>query len=117
MNTKTPLKRKTSSAKSELVRIAAPLDAASFYNGLLLAGLMEEVEYESTTGSGEIKTFLRLVDGTEQLGFNKKSGFHEFKTEPRFYVDSFTDAYILSVNAIAQHASALYEAVNGSGGE
>ncbi|MEN9396681.1 MAG: hypothetical protein RLZ81_1211 [Pseudomonadota bacterium] len=114
MNSRLLPKRKTSSAKSELARIESPLDAASFYNGLLLAGLMKEVEYESTTGSGKIKKFLRLVDGTEQIGFNRESGFHEFKTESRFYVDSFYDAYILSVNSIAQHASALFESVNGS---
>lgn len=81
-----------------------PMETNTFFNGLILAGLMEKATYLSTTGSGEIKYFLRLVANGLTLGENVANAFHKIKTEPRFNRDSFPDAYLKSSSAISTHA-------------
>ncbi len=101
------MKTPTSNAKNELQKHNLPLDAHSFYNGLILAGLIEEASYLSSTGSGEVKSFLKLTERGEVYGLNKKSGFHPQKTEPRFYTNTFLEVYLISVSAIAEHAAKI----------
>lgn len=48
-----------------------PLHAQSVLQMLTWAGHVEEVEYPSSTGSGEIKTFQRLTDTGLKFGANK----------------------------------------------
>lgn len=64
------------------------LNAAAILAALKKTDLVEIIEYESTSGSGEIKTFLRLTAAGLEFGTNKPTG-HEFKTEPRFYPSRF----------------------------
>jgi len=61
----------------------------SVFNLLTAAGVIEIKEYPSTTGSGVIKNYKSIADGFLDYGKNVWTQ-HEFKTEPRFYVDSFT---------------------------
>ncbi len=57
------------------------INAASIMNALVRAGVMEIAEYESTTGSGEIKTYKRIADAyLEYLG--------DCKHKVNAYVDS-----------------------------
>ena len=81
-------------AKKLLSENDLPMEANTFFNGLILAGLMEKASYLSTTGSGEIKHYLRLVASGLTLGENVANSFHKIKTEPRFKRDSFPDAYL-----------------------
>lgn len=64
------------------------LNAASLLTALVRTELAETVEYPSTTGSGEIKTFVRLTEAGLKYGVNK-STMHEFKTDPRFFAETF----------------------------
>lgn len=92
------------SAKALLHEHGLPLDANSFFNGLEICGMLARTPYESTTGSGEIKHFIQLVGDGLQLGENRASGWHEFKTEPKFYPDRFGSAYLAACMALYEHA-------------
>lgn len=105
-------KQKSITSKAGLQSLQSPLDASSFHNGLILAGLMEIIHYESSTGSGEIKYYLSLTKAAELLGRNAPSGWHEFKTEPRFFEQHFVHAYMLSVQAIVDHANQIAAKIN-----
>ena len=109
-------KRKLTPAKTLLQNYALPLDANSFFNGLVLCGLMERTAYESTSGSGEIKHFLQLIGDGLQLGENKRSGWHEFKTEPKFYDDAFGGAYLAACTALLEHAKLVCTPTTPDGG-
>ena len=98
------MKPKLSTAKTLLSANKLPLDANSFFNGLIICGKMKVVQYESTTGSGEIKYYMQLTDEGAAYGENKASGWHEFKTEPKFYEHMFIDAYLTCCDAIGRHA-------------
>lgn len=64
------------------------LNAATILAAIRHTDLVEEVEYVSTSGSGEIKSFLRLTDAGLAFGVNK-DGAHEIKTEARFFAETF----------------------------
>lgn len=64
------------------------LNPASIYIALIKAGVIREVGYLSTTGSGEEKYFREISPDYMDFGINRKT-MHEFRTEPRFYVDRF----------------------------
>lgn len=95
---------KLASAKALLSEHGLPLDANSFFNGLEICGMLERCPYESTTGSGEIKHFSQLIGDGLKVGENKASGWHEFKTEPKFYPDRFAAAYLAACMALHEHA-------------
>lgn len=105
MNTKD--NAKSSSAKKLLADQKLPLDASTFNNGLMLVGLLEEKKYLSTTGSGEEKYYIAFTDAGAEFGKNKSSGFHEFKTEAKFYDIRFSEAYLIAVTALFRHAQHL----------
>lgn len=65
-------------------------DASTIMNALIRAGHAELVEYPSTTGSGALKSFKRLTTDGEKYGHNK-STMHPFKTESRFYSETFPE--------------------------
>ena len=48
------------SLKRLLSKHGLSIDSASAYRALIKTGIMREVEYESTTGSGEMKSFKEL---------------------------------------------------------
>jgi hypothetical protein len=100
-------KRKLTPAKTLLHAYQLPLDANAFFNGLELCGMIQRTPYESTTGSGEIKHYLQLVGDGLQVGENKPSGWHEFKTEPKFFEDTFAGAYLAACTALYEHAKLI----------
>ena len=102
-----PNKRKLTPAKTLLRDYQLPLDANAFFNGLELGGMIQRTPYESTTGSGEIKHFLQLVGDGLLVGENKPSGWHEFKTEPKFFDDTFAGAYLAACTALYEHAKLI----------
>lgn len=81
-------------AKALLQEINSPLNAASFLAGLALSGLAEQCEYLSTTGSGEKKHFLQLTESGLAYGINQSNPMHKFKTEPRFWSESFPQLHL-----------------------
>lgn len=96
------------SAKALLARHKLPMDAATFHNGLILAGAMEIKTYLSTTGSGETKTYLSLTASGAAFGVNSPSGWHEIKTEPKYHDNHFAAAYITAAKAILEHAQTTF---------
>ncbi|MCR5941126.1 hypothetical protein FG152_09855 [Ochrobactrum sp. XJ1] len=66
------------------------LNAASLLAALVRTELAETVEYPSTTGSGEVKSFVRLTETGLSYGLNKPT-MHEFKTDPRFFAETFPE--------------------------
>jgi hypothetical protein len=93
-------------AKTLLAEIGSSLDATSFFNGLELAGVVARVEYMSTTGSGEVKQFVKIEDGHLNVGQNKKT-MHEFKTEARFFRDGFESLAVVSCRALLENAISI----------
>lgn len=61
---------KMMSVTAALKQHQIPLHAQSVLQMLAWAGLVEEMEYLSSTGSGEVKTFQRLTSAGLQYGEN-----------------------------------------------
>ena len=101
---------KLKTAKLLLAESNLPMDAASFYRSLVLIGAMKDVEYASTTGSGEMKSFVQFTECGLEYGENKASGWHEFKTEPKFYENQFGKAYLAACQGALEHAKTLFGA-------
>lgn len=95
---------KAKSAKHLLAAMRLPMSAHSFIEGLRLAELVETLQYESTSGSGEIKEFNRLLDSATAYGVNKASAFHPVKTEMQFFETAFLDVYAVSCKALHEDA-------------
>ena len=98
--------KKAVSAKDLLEENSSPLNSASLFDALLIAGLLEEKKYVSSTGSGEIKSYLSLTEEGQQYGVNRISRYSE-KTELRFYPSKFKDLLLIASKAILQHAESL----------
>lgn len=64
---------------------AIPLPAASVLQMMQWAGLIEDVEYASSSGSGEIKHFLRLTERGLTYGVNLAGPVSKEKTEVAIY--------------------------------
>lgn len=75
---------KTFPATDLLAKRGSIYDAATLFRAMEKAGLLAVVEYPSTTGTGEAKTFKALTENGLTYGVNKKT-IHKFKTECRFY--------------------------------
>lgn len=61
------------------------LPAASVLQMMQWVGLVEEVEYTSSSGSGEIKRFLRLTERGLAYGINVPGPVSKEKTEVAIY--------------------------------
>jgi hypothetical protein len=94
------------SAKDLLNKHSSPIDAASLFNAMGLAGLIEEKEYVSSTGSGEIKVYRSLTECGLKYGMNKKSSYTE-ATELRFFPSTFTELLIIASKEILRHSESL----------
>ncbi|MDM0110071.1 hypothetical protein QTH97_34575 [Variovorax sp. J22R24] len=97
---------KTASAKELLEGMGALLNAAALNKILLMMGLAEEIEYLSSTGSGEVKSYTRLTERGLAYGKNKESGFSE-KTTMVFYESGFRSLYVATCQAVSEHAHSL----------
>lgn len=80
---------KTSTLTALLEEYSCSMDASSIMKVMMRYGLADDAEYVSTTGSGEIKRFRRLIDEGLNYGVNEASPVHDIKTTPKFYVDTF----------------------------
>lgn len=82
------------------------LNAACIYSALRKTGHAEMIEYPSTTGSGEIKSYLSLTEAGEAFGLNRGT-MHDFKTEARFYPQKFGALLAIVAAQIAAEARAF----------
>lgn len=98
----------TASAKALLALHRLPLDSASLNSGLVLAGILHHQNYLSSTGSGEVKSFLAFTETGLAYGENEANGFHEVKTDARFFSARFPEAYQLAINALHAHAQQAF---------
>ena len=64
------------------------ISPSSVFNLLTAAGVVEIKQYPSTTGSGVMKSYKHINDSYSDYGKNVWTQ-HEFKTEARFYEESF----------------------------
>lgn len=97
---------KVQSAKDLLEEHSSPLNSASLFDALLLAGLLEEKTYLSSTGSGEVKSYMSLTDDGQRYGVNRISRYSE-KTELRFYPSTFKELLVVASKAILKHSESL----------
>jgi hypothetical protein len=93
--------------KSLIADHGVSFDAATIMNALVKTGHAEVFQYPSTTGSGVMKSFKRLTDQAEHLGVNKASMGHPFKTEPKFYAETFADLLNVVVCQLHEETAAL----------
>lgn len=89
------------SATKLLKQLEVPLDAVSLLAGLELAGLLEERQYVSSSGSGEVKRYKALTDAGLAYGVNAKTLSPE-KTEVRFYEETFPQVLLCSIEALTE---------------
>jgi hypothetical protein len=97
------------SAKAGLQAVESPLDAASFFNGLAIGGVMEKKTYLSTTGSGEEKYYWVIADDWLQFGANKGT-VHEFRTEPVFLPEAIPALLVAACEGLLAYARAVKKA-------
>lgn len=102
-----PSNRKLAGAKRLLSENSLPLTPESLLNCLEGRGLVVRKTYVSTTGTGEIKEFLAISDDWLHIGANLGNHFHPFKTEPRFYSDSFQSVYRLACEFALEKANEI----------
>ncbi|MCY1698613.1 hypothetical protein OVA10_11205 [Lelliottia sp. SL45] len=98
--------KKLFAAKALLTQNSSPLDSLSLFNAMHLAGLLEEKEYVSSTGSGEIKRYHSLTEDGLKFGMNKSSPYSE-KTELVFYPATFKALLVLASEEILTHSESL----------
>lgn len=108
--TATIIRGKPAPASKFIKELGLPMNNKTFEQGLILCGDLESAEYVSSTGSGEIKTFLRLTQTGLALGQNAYSPFSPHRTDAVFFPSSFTIAYARAAAAIAKHADELARA-------
>jgi hypothetical protein len=75
------------------------LDAAAILKVLIKIDVIEVLEYPSTTGSGELKKYKSINKMYARFGENTPT-MHEFRTEPRFYPNVFSELITLVVEQI-----------------
>jgi len=81
-------------------------DPSTIMAALIKIGLAENLEYPSTTGSGALKSFKRLTPTGEQFGVNKPA-MHPFKTEARFFAETFPQLLSLVVDHLRNEVEEL----------
>jgi len=100
---------KLMSITAALKQTQVPLHAQAILQMLTWAGLVEEVEYLSSTGSGEVKTFHRLTELGLQYGDNAAT-LSPTKTEIKVRLNAVPDLirechrgfseYLASISAV-----------------
>ncbi len=106
-------KIKMVSAKAGLQGVESPLDAASFFNGLAIGGIMQKKTYLSTTGSGEEKYYWVITDDWLQFGANKPT-MHDFRTEPQFLPEAIPALLTAACEGLLAYARVLQKATDTS---
>ena len=90
-------------AKDLLNKYSSPLDAASLFKAMQVAGLLEDKKYVSSTGSGEVKAYRSLTHEGLKFGINKESGYSE-ATEIKFFPETFGNLLVIASMAILKHS-------------
>ena len=101
----------TVSLQSLIKTFDLPLDPASVNMTLERIGILEKVYYQSTTGSGATKSFIALTTAGLKYGVNLGT-MHEFRTEPRYFEDTFPELMTLVVKQIAADVEAIKRVVH-----
>ncbi|MGA3825367.1 hypothetical protein [Pseudomonas chlororaphis] len=97
----------TKPLKTLISDLGVSFDASTIMNALLKTGHAENFEYASTTGSGAKKSFRKLTHTGEQFGINKPS-MHPFKTEARFYAETFPAMLQVVVEHLRKEVAELH---------
>lgn len=97
----------TKSLKALIAQHCVSLDAITIMNALLKVGHAENFEYESSTGSGEIKSFRKLTEEGQKFGVNKLSMGPSIRTEARFYDSSFPELLSIVVKQLSKEVSEI----------
>ncbi|MCG9105605.1 hypothetical protein LH433_02390 [Laribacter hongkongensis] len=97
---------KLQSAKALLESCGSPLNAASLYAGMAQIGLLTEIEYLSSTGSGEIKQYKSLTEDAMCYGENV-STMSPVKTDIKLYPSTFPELLLRVCDGISDHARQL----------
>jgi|GEM_PF-6796398 len=82
------------------------MNVGTLNNALLSCGVLESVEYLSSTGSGEVKNYLKIKDNFSHFGINTSNPFSK-ATEPRYFHDRFSELYKIAAEAVYQQALQL----------
>ena len=83
-----------------------PLVPAGVNVALERIGILEKIRYRSTTGSEVEKFYHALTTAGQKYGINQ-STMHEFRTEPRYFVETFPELMSLVVERIAADVARL----------
>ena len=94
------------SLKALIAERGVSFDASTIMNALLKSGHAENFEYDSTTGSGAKKSFKKLTSAGEKFGINKPA-MHPFKTEARFYDETFPEMLGIVVTQLGKEVNEL----------
>lgn len=95
-------KKKTNFSATELLEARNSfIDASMLFKLLGKTGHLNVVEYLSSLGTGEIKTFKSLTDKGLKYGINRGTG-HPPKTECRFFEETF-DELLSEVSKLVKH--------------
>lgn len=94
------------SLKALIADHGVSFDANTIMATLIKTGLAENFEYPSTTGSGALKSFKKLTLAGEQFGVNKPA-MHPFKTEARFFTETFPQLLSLVVDHLRNEVEGL----------
>ncbi|MGE0919468.1 hypothetical protein [Trichlorobacter lovleyi] len=85
------MKQKTNFSATELLEARNSfLDAIMLFKLLEKIGYLYKVEYLSSTGTGEIKTYKSLTEKGLKYGINRGTR-HPPKTECRFFEETFDE--------------------------
>lgn len=71
-----------------LAQLDSSLNAISVNNALVKIGILRDISYESTTGSGKLRHFYTFTESGAEFGIDMSTR-HEFRTQTAFYEDSF----------------------------
>ena len=84
------------------------LSPATMGRALVRAEVMRDVSYLSTTGSGKEKIFREIMPDYMEFGINRTT-MHEFKTEPRFYSQTFPSLVFLVIKQLTNELQVMNE--------
>lgn len=94
------------SLKALVADFDVSLEPTTIFNALVRAGYVEDFEYPSTTGSGQMKSFKKILPHAERFGENR-AAMHPFKTEARFYAEHFPELLAIVVDQLQKEVANL----------
>jgi hypothetical protein len=89
-----------------LERYETSLNAACVLKCLTESGVLRDIHYDSTSGSGATKCFKEIAPEHIKFGVNLPT-LHEFKTEPKFYAEHFVELLNIVVEQLRKEVVSL----------